>query len=196
MQSGMWISVAAFAVAGALGLALVVKPAAPRSRATEVVEPKQPAAAVSTAARPAPVVRTAQPERAPAPAADPRAALQDFAAARDQRAFELQQTFDTAPAADRRATGVRQDLERAISGAVAEGSRLASLECRLTICRAVLEFASLDANKAAFAKLLETNEGPIAEYGASATHETSPSGVVKTTLFVNLRKAEAAPPQP
>lgn len=104
----------------------------------------------------------------------------------EQTAFELQQAFEAASSPDARALSVRTAMNDELEHAMASDSRLEMVECRKTICRAVLAFPSVDKSNTALQKVMRNMDGPFGTFAMSVTYEHAPDGSLKTTLFLSL----------
>ncbi len=105
---------------------------------------------------------------------------------RAETVFEMQQKYDNDRQADRHAGEVRDAIDSSLKSALVEGSRVQSVECKLSTCRAVLSFPNIDADKASFRKVMDESDGPFAQYGLTANREKDADGSVTTTIFVNM----------
>jgi hypothetical protein len=190
MHHGLWVSVAAFVVAGGLGASLLLRPAGNRAVGVREV-PAVPALAGRAAAEATPKVSTPamSPTGLKTPAEDGEAqppSKVEPPVSKEQRQFEQEQKYENDAPPDRRATEVQRELDTELRRALVAGARLERVDCRKATCRADVIFPSLDANKESLQELMAPMESPFGRFGFNARHEKGDDGSIKTTLFVNL----------
>jgi hypothetical protein len=104
----------------------------------------------------------------------------------EQALFEMEQRFANDTRGDGRSAQVQAALTTELEATLAPDSRVQTLDCRLKTCRIEVSFASLDADKASFARILQRMDGPFAQFGLQVDHQQQSDGRVKTILFLRL----------